>query len=64
MRASAYREGEYARRMMAVEDRTQVMSDYTFALLLRKLNTLAQHLTEVWTAYDGSAGTASAYRAR
>jgi hypothetical protein len=52
IRASAYRDGEYARRMMAVEDRMQVTTDDTFKALLHVLHAAARDLAEVWTAYD------------
>jgi hypothetical protein len=52
LRASRHRQGELARRMMAVEDRVQVMTDYTFAALLRGILDLVRELSEVWSAYD------------
>jgi hypothetical protein len=52
LRASAYREGDLARRMMAVEDRMQVMTDYTFASLLNAATTIVHDLANVWAAFD------------
>ncbi len=53
LRASAYREGELASRMSAVEDRMQVMTDYTFASLLATAQELAGELASVWAGFDG-----------
>jgi hypothetical protein len=52
LRASQFRKGELARRMMAVEDRMQARTDDTFAALLQVMHAAARDLVEVWTAYD------------
>jgi hypothetical protein len=52
LRASRYRKGEMARRMMAVEDQMQVTTDDTFASLLHVVHATVRDLAEVWAAYD------------
>jgi hypothetical protein len=51
-RASEYHEGEFANRMVAVEDRVQATTDFTFKALRQVFAAQAQQLAEVWTAYD------------
>jgi hypothetical protein len=51
-RLSAAMEGEFARRMAAVEDRAQVPTDWAFEELLRGGHEVAGQLAEVWTAFD------------
>ncbi len=52
VRFSDVHEGEFATRMMAVEDRMQATTDLTFVSLLGAALALVRQLAEVWTAYD------------
>jgi hypothetical protein len=51
LRASDYREGELATRMMAVEDRMQLMTDIVFAQLFQAALDQAQRLADIWEAF-------------
>jgi hypothetical protein len=51
VRASRHREGELARRMMAVEDRVQGMTDTVFLALFRTAHEHAQQLANTWEAF-------------
>jgi hypothetical protein len=51
LRTSSHREGELARRMMAVEDRVQGMTDTVFLALFRTAHEHAQQLANTWEAF-------------
>ena len=51
VRASAFREGELARRMMAVEDRMQGMTDEIFLAFAKAAHDIAQQLVDTWEAF-------------
>ena len=51
MRMSKRLAGEFARRMIAVEDRTQYATDLVLAPLLAAAAAIAQDLVNVWAAY-------------